>query len=402
MKYDRWLAKHQPFHWFAEFYEIIHGKGGFDVVIGNPPYIPLEAFGTSVKEYFKQKYAHFERKYETSVLFFVHAFNILNFKGLLSMIAPGTWQTGENYSKFRNFLVNKKGINLIINLPFNIFEDAYIDTSIYIIDNQPRDKYKILNFNKKEIITDLRSLNFAEITLSKIQPPKYKLILDNDAFNLFTKYKDDNYLSLGEITKSTQGLAGSKFLIAKDDVLSDYLFPFLTKGNVYNYILLKENIIQTDLSNRKSLIPFYEAEPKVLIRRIINRQNRLSVGYTEERLVFKKDINPFICTDKRFSTKFLLGLLASNFISFLYIKLSSIALKDDFRQTTLGELRNLPIPLIDNIKQKPLIELVDKILITKKSNPAADTGFLEADIDRLVYDLYGLTEEEIRIVETSL
>jgi hypothetical protein len=65
----------------------------------------------------------------------------------------------------------------------------------------------------------------------------------------------------------------------------------------------------------------------------------------------------------------------------------------------LGELRKLPIPLLDEIKQKPVIELVDQILLTKKSNPLSDTSALESEIDRLVYELYGLTEEEIRIVE---
>jgi hypothetical protein len=116
-------------------------------------------------------------------------------------------------------------------------------------------------------------------------------------------------------------------------------------------------------------------------------------------MVFKKDINPFICIDERFSTKFLLGLLATKFISFLYVKLSSIALKDDFRQTTLGELRKLPIPFIDKDRQKPVIKLVDQILTSKKSDPTTDTSALEAEIDRLMYELYGLTEEEIRIVE---
>ena len=302
-------------------------------------------------------------------------------------------------SKFRNFLIKNKGINTIVNLPFNIFEDAYIDTSIYLIDNQLRDNYKILNFNKKEKVTELKALHFAEVNLSKLQSPDFKLILDSDVFDLYSKFTASNFKPLGEITESTQGLSGSAFSIVKGDVLSDYLFPFLAKGNVYNYILLKESVIQTDLSRKKSLIKFYEAVPKVLIRRIINRQNRLSVGYTEERLVFKKDINPFICTDIRFSTKFLFGLFANNFISFLYIKLSSIALKDDFRQTTLGELRKLPIPLVDSARQEPVIKCVDQILLLKKSDPSADTSALEAEVDRLVYELYGLTEEEIRIVE---
>lgn len=390
------------FEWRFEFPEVLNNDGdfmGFDVVIGNPPYIPLEAFEFAIREYFKQIYPQFERKYETSVLFISRAFSILNKNGVITFIAPGTWQTGENYSKFRSILIDKRSINTIVNLPFNIFEDAFIDTSIYFLGNTHLDKYKIFNFDKKNSNISLKSLLFNEIALSELQAPDYKLILDPEAFSLYKKYSSASFVVLGEITKSTQGLSGSRFNIAKDEDSQEYLFPFLSKGNVYNYLLVKENVFQTDLSDKKSLTQFYEADPKILIRRIINRQNRLSVGFTEERMVFKKDINPFICIDKRFSSKFLLGILASKLISFIYIKMSSIALKDDFRQTTLGELRNLPVPLVNTTKQKTVIDIVDQILDRKKSDPNTNTSSLETEIDRLVYELYGLTEEEIRIVE---
>lgn len=62
-------------------------------------------------------------------------------------------------------------------------------------------------------------------------------------------------------------------------------------------------------------------------------------------------------------------------------------------------VENIPIPIIPSPQQHPIIALVDKILATKKANPQADTSADEKKIDRLVYMLYGLTEEEIKIVE---
>lgn len=150
-----------------------------------------------------------------------------------------------------------------------------------------------------------------------------------------------------------------------------------------------------------SLLPFYEKKEKILIRRIINRQDRLTVGFTEKKIVFKKDINPFIVTNKDFSTKYVLSILASKFISYLYINISAIALKDDFRQTTLTELRELLIPKISIDKQSKFIELADRILYLKFQDPKADTQELEQEIDAMVYELYGLSEEEIKIVEES-
>ena len=150
------------------------------------------------------------------------------------------------------------------------------------------------------------------------------------------------------------------------------------------------------MSGKPKLASFYQKEPKILIRRIINRQDRLSVAYTEEKLVFKKDINPFIPTNIQFPAKYLLGILASKFVSYLYVNSSVIATKDDFRQTTLTELRSLPIPHATEDQQTAIIILVQQILAAPDS---PEVPRLEAEIDRLVYALYNLTDEEIALVE---
>lgn len=156
------------------------------------------------------------------------------------------------------------------------------------------------------------------------------------------------------------------------------------------------------MSKKRTLLQFYKAEPKILVRRIINRQNRLSVTYCEEKLVFKKDINPFIITDGAFRSLYIVGILASKFISFIYLNSSTIAAKDDFRQTTLTELRKLPIPRAGESEQKEIDLLVAKVLELKSEKYEADTSDIEKQIDQLVYKLYDLTEEEIAIVENGM
>ena len=83
------------------------------------------------------------------------------------------------------------------------------------------------------------------------------------------------------------------------------------------------------------------------------------------------------------------------------MNISSIATKDDFRQTTLTELRELPIPKIDSEKCSIITDLVNKILQIKMLNFESNTSNLESEIDNLVYNLYGLTSEEIRIVKNK-
>jgi len=104
------------FEWRFEFPEVLNDEGdftGFDIVIGNPPYIPLESFDEATKHYFRANYELVERKYETSVLFIILGLKILKHKNILSYIAPVTWQTGENYTNLRKQLFSKWGINKI-------------------------------------------------------------------------------------------------------------------------------------------------------------------------------------------------------------------------------------------------------------------------------------------------
>jgi adenine-specific DNA-methyltransferase len=388
------------FEWRFEFPEVLNDDGdfvGFDVVIGNPPYIPLEAFELNERKFFNSKYAQLERKYETSVPFILEGLKILKTKGLLAYIAPVTCQTGENYTKFRSFFFQQFGLEKLINLPFNIFEDAYVDTALYFVSKEPKPEYLIFAFDKKAKVESLEKLEYNKFKVSEIKAPDFKIIIDKTAHQ-FSRFSSTNFVPLGSITKSTQGLSGSNFKEAKN-IETEFLFPFLSRGNVYNFCLVKDSIFYTDLADKKNLIQFYQPEPKILIRRIINRQDRLSVTYCEEKLVFKKDINPFIPIDENFDCHFLTGIVASKLISFIYLNSSSIATKDDFRQTTLTELRKLPVPNIDINKQKPISDIVKEILNLKSKNIDSNTINLETQIDKLVYQLYELTEEEIKIVE---
>lgn len=388
------------FEWRFEFPEVLDSLGnflGFDAVIGNPPYIPLEDFSESHRNFFRSKYSQFERKFESSVLFIAEGFDILKTEGFLSYIAPVTWQTGENYPLFRQYIFESRGLQKIINLPFNIFMDAYVETGIYLFSKKQTESYLIFSFGKKDEITSLEKIEFNSINVNLIKAPKFKIVL-NPFINRILDRLDSKFTLLGEITVSTQGLAGSNFK-SVNKVNDKVHFPFLSKGNVYNYCLQIEESYYTDMSDKPSLKIFYEAKPKLLIRRIINRQDRLSVAYTDSKMVFKKDINPFIPIDDRFDPKFLLGIMASKFISFVYLNISSIASKDDFRQTTLAELREIPIPIVTRSNQRVIIEMVEKVLATKTKKPEADTSKIENEIDKLVYKLYGLTQEEIKIVE---
>ena len=104
----------------------------------------------------------------------------------------------------------------------------------------------------------------------------------------------------------------------------------------------------------------------------------------------------YISKDFEFSLEYVLGLFNSRFINY-YFKMTSTN-----TNITTSEINSIPIPVNPGQEYQLISSLVDRILTAKKANPQADTNALEAEIDQLVYELYGLTDEEIEIVEESV
>lgn len=405
--------KIKPFSWQNNFPEVFR-QGGFDAVIGNPPYIPIEFFSEDEKNYYKKHFPELTRKFETSVIFILKGLELLNSEGYLGFISTQTWQTGENYTGFRQKLFKEYGLIQIINLPFNVFKDAYVDTGIFLFSKKSKSQYQFFAFNKKVNIDLIENLNFETIQTSNIIPPDYKVVLNYSIGNLSQKFKSNYFIELGDISISTQGLSVSRFTRA-DNVNEDWVLPFIN-AKVKRYTFIVEDKFNVDLKNQKSLYKFYTQNEKILVRRIINRQNRLDATFFNQEGVFKKDLNPFIITDDSIKTKYVLGLINSLFFSWLYLNSSTIATKDDFRQTTLTELRKLPIKRIDfkneteQAAEAEIIKLVDQLLklnqekaetklATKISQLENRIDYCENKINEIVYQLYGLTEDEIKIIE---
>ena len=403
------------FNWKTEFPQIFTGNNpGFSAVIGNPPYIPIESMQSCEKEYYQKTHPQLERKYDSSIIFILAMLAKLDTRGTLGFISSLTWQTGENYRRLRELLFSNHGLRQVVNLPFDTFKHAYVDTGVYVLTRYPTDTYSIYRFPKKTTDPSLEKIRFTDVPTALVAPPDFKLVLNPVAQRILNRgVSSPQFTPLGNITHSTQGLAPSRFTFANKPK-NDAFFPFLMKGQVYRYALTVEALTYTDMSVHKNLCQFYDATPKLLIRRVINRQDRLMATYDDKCLVFKKDINPFVVATDLADPLFVLAILNSRLISYLYVNSSSIATKDDFRQTTLAELRRLPIPIwfaSDKIQTR-IVQLVRIILNLNKQLATPKTPqqkkvierqitTTDQQIDRLVYQLYDLTEAEIKIVEDA-
>jgi hypothetical protein len=396
--------KERPFFlWHLWFRQILadapEGRGGFDVVIANPPYIPMEIMAAEERRHYQTSYPELTRKFDSAAVFILHGLELLNAGGCLTFISPVSWQTGVNYIDLRKTIFQRAGLRTVINLPYDIFAEAYVDTCVYLITKESAPSYRISLLPKRAKISDLSTASFVEVASELVCEPSFKLVLNPCASALLKRIlaRPDMQL-LGEITKSTQGLAGNRFQRCAEGLNT---MPFADMMTVTRYGVTVHQVVFVDMSEHSSLNEFYKPDPKLLIRRIISRQNRLIVGRCDDGIVFKKDVSPFILTEPDMLPNYLISILNSQLLSWLYVNTSSIATKDDFRQTTLSELRALPIPIATPAEQATLSALVDSILAAKRMGDEAAVKELEGRIDAHVFRLYGLTSVEIALVREA-
>ena len=409
------LVRVKAFDWPVQFAAIMKA-GGFDAVVGNPPYIPIETMEDDERAYYPVAYPHLERKFDTGVIFILQALRLIKRSGLVGYISSITWETGENFARLRKYLFTERGLLEVTNLPFNTFADAYVDTGVYVLCGERASEYRIYCYPKKAKIESLREATPVRVHSDLVTGPDFRLVLDPVAQAILARaLSSSDCKMLGDLTKSTQGLAADRFQRAGSPKSAEW-YPFGEQAQAHRYDFVVESMTFAYMRDKPSLKQFYEAQPKVLIRRIINRQDRLEACYCDEQMVFKKDINPFVLTVPAPHAEFVLGVINSRLISYLYVRTSAIATKDDFRQTTLAELRRLPVPIPDLSHTddcarhtrmvglvKKMSQLVPKLRAAKSETERATlqnaVTATDQQIDALVYELYGLTPEEIALVE---
>ncbi len=387
------------FEWRFEFPEVLDDNGdfvGFDVVIGNPPY--GVKFSEREKQYFDLTFNATDDIY---TLFIELGLKIVRLESNICLINPITWLTGEKYKKTRSLFITKSSLTKAINLPYNIFVDAFVDTGIYFFQRKDNDESLVFEFNPKQKIQDgdLRKISFKVLEKRNwIQRSDLRINV-NESDNLIFSKLDSIPTRLYGFTETTRGILANKV---------DYCYEFSSGlkrvfiGNLNRYYIDNSfSFIEygDNLKEKPRTYDFFIGE-KILVRRIISRQFRIMATYCNEEFVCKKDIYIIKINSDIISYKYLLAIINSKLISYYKTKNSGSAKKDDFTQITLNDIRQLPIPQIDRPHQEPFIQLVDEILFAKK-NEQNTSGF-ESQVDQLVYKLYDLTEEEIAIVENGV
>ena len=458
------------FEWRFEFPEVLNDNGdfvGFDVVIGNPPYIQQRKLKGQIG-ILKDKYVVHTGTSDLSVFFIEKGFSILKSSGIFSFITSNKFFGSEYGEKVREFLSDYQFIQLINFEQVRIFDEALVSTTILILQkNHTSESMHYLSFEKEDIKEDnfslavtsqfkktnqnvltkepwyfnsqeengvLKKLNSLGSTISTIDSIRIRMgvktgfddsfIINKDTFDVLRK--ED--LSQNIIKPFLRGRDIKRYGFDFNNLYLLFIpwhFPLQDDSNITGVSLLAEqkftekypNIYNHLLKYKTNLLARNQAETGIRYEWYCLQRaaSTFIEDYYKEKIIwglisgdwnfaldnegtFISSASYFLVSDK-ISNKLILGLLNSKLYRYHYNfigeKTAGGALV--FKKTTIEKF------LIPNDLQKALslIHLVYKILILKKENNSIDTSKLENQIDQLVYQLYDLTEEEIKIIETT-
>jgi len=389
------LLKDVNFDFRTHFSEVFQENGGFDVVIGNPPWVSLlgkHGRGdnkNSKKLYYKiyDANTYMPNLYE---FFLQRGLKLLSNIGYLVFIIPDRFGFNKSFSKLRRKIIEQ---NTILEIVYKWDFDSVIadtmtliirrgSTSLDYIDIKNRPEEEFLPIKREQILSS------RECELRGYSSFAVKELVEKIR---------SNSIPLGKIVKSTSGFGGKSAKITTTRINQSQI-PILKGASIQKYSILKQYFFEfknSNLSGRTKDINKLGQKEKILLRKtgnsIIATYDDSGI-YPEQSLYFLYDISQEI------ESKYLLGLLNSSLMTWYYLNYLVTNL-DSTPQLKNYDLDVFPIILPKS--ESMIAHLVRRILAAKRSNPAVDTSALEWEIDQLVYKLYGLMEEEIAIVESS-
>lgn len=344
--------------WFSDVFNRDDDKNGFDIVIGNPPYVVVSDID---KDHLYYKYKT-KNCLELFAYFFEHSINILHQTGVLSFITGSLYTKGIKFEPLRIFLEKNSQLITYRNEGDEVFKNVNMPTSTILLykSNFSRWSFDDLLGNSNNILAKM---------------------------NTYSK-------PLSSISIMQRG-----FEVGRDRVSKEHgKYRFLTGSNVEKYCYKTISYVNQDVVDefQKDAI-FYTGE-RLLIR---ETGSYLTVVYLDENLYCNRSLYSTIIKDSQFNVQYVVGILNSKAIQYYYQQKFK-AETELFPKIRIKQAKQLPIPVASLTEQQLIVTLIEKIITAKRISPQISIEKLEREIDQIVYKLYDLTDTEIKIIEQSI
>ena len=403
------------FEWRFEFPEVLNDDGdfvGFDVVIGNPPYLNSkgEKFDNIFKLYALGNYKTSKYQIDTYILFIEKAISLIKYNGCMTYITPNAWLNNLFLSDVRKYFIRSMNFVEICNMPSSVFEEAVVDTIILIGEKaEITSNTKIKSYTGNEFII-----------INQYKQSEY-LQNENNSINIFMS--SEIQLLIEKIENNTQKLENFTFIargvgvyhkrvghtkefIAQDPfqsaVKKDNTFvPYLRGKNVKPYSIDWKN--DSFISYGKWLaepreLKYFEGD-RLLLRQIPGK--KLIAAFIKSKYIVDQSVFIARFKNDQINPNSVLGILNSKLMAF-YFRNKYSEFDDLFPKIKLQHFKEFPIKLIP-VPLFNKIGLLTSELQTKLSHdPNYQSAVLENKIDKLIYDLYELNEDDVAVVEGNL
>lgn len=400
------------FLWHTYFADVFE-KGGFDIVIGNPPY------GVSIKDDYRKAVVTSWGNvpdYEIYYYFIVLAAPLLKEKGIMSYIIPNTFLFNTFAKHFREMLVEKWNVLEILDCTkFPIFESAVVRNAINLFQKDSEGSKQVGYRNTANVtsFSDLlereREFMTVESLLAMNQNWGLAYFLPTSIRNVVNLISSSPLTVKDVFPEISQGLiAYDKYKGQSEEIIKSRAYhSFIYKDGLKKW-LWGEDVTRYNLTwNGKEYIdycngianprnPSFFVGKRMLVREITNPSIFAALieieAYNDPSIIIVKE-------SRDYPIEILVGIMNSKLATFFHFNHSPKATKGAFPKILVQDIKEYPLPKVNLDERKILMRLVDDVTTIKKGKSIADTSALENQIDFLVYHLYGLTYDEVLIVD---
>ncbi len=396
------------FEWRFEFPEVLNDEGdyiGFDMVVGNPPYLTGSAF-REFHNFYIQTFSTAEYQLDLYPFFIELSTNLLINNGHISLITPNSWLKNLRMQKTRKYVLDNLKFESINPNISKAFEEAQVDTLIFIASKcKINEEINIWTFANKEpsprhlisqkvfldnegLVFDLEVNPMIRSIIKKVRSKSKILEDDFEITRGVNPY--DKYRGQSEEIISTKAYHAS---FKKDATFK----PELRGKHVstFNYKWDNKHFISYGSWLAAARDPKFFTGKRILFREILG--NRFVTTIIDEDFILDRSLYIGKPLNDSINVEAVLGVLSSKLLIWLF-RIEKNEFDDLFPKIRLEEFKKLPIPTEDTYAGD-LAEIVNKIIASKNDNPNADISSLENKLDKVVFKIYGLTADEIKIIE---